>query len=160
MQGKTRGLLIGGAAGAGIIGVCSLTAWFLAGYAFREEHRCGDTNLLTLRPAAVRVFQVSDGKGLLWKITAQHAVMLQQLEYGNIPTGFLQEYPPSQLRARPFIKGERLVTYTATDRRYVRHQGDATGVDAFCGDYYESGPMIGNEPGAPNLKGSDPYVAH
>lgn len=102
----------------------------------------GGRNLLTVaKPAEVESFQVSDGTGaLLWRIEAIGAASsLDRIHYGEVPSGYRQVAPASDLRPRPFASGESLQTETITSLRTFVHTGRAIGPDAFHGGVYEAG---------------------
>lgn len=99
-------------------------------------------NLLTTsRPARVLAFEVRDARGQpLWRISAATPQLVERIEYGKSPVGFVQTAPPSNAPPRAFVSGEELLIITELDSREFRHSGSAVGANAFAGGVWESIP--------------------
>jgi hypothetical protein len=101
-----------------------------------------DANIYTLDGAVgVTLFQVHDSRGdVLWRIRSEKPTSLSDLRYGRVPSGFVQDIPPSGAPPRLFNKGEKLVTVIASPEAIYRHEGFATGPAQFRGGYGETAP--------------------
>src|SRR5690348_13850846 len=82
----------------------------------------------------VRALYVQDTDGrVLWKIsntTGEFAPVLGAIRYGDTPSAFRQEIPPSGT-PRPFVDGEHLEVHLVTEREHFGEGGRARGARSF-----------------------------
>jgi hypothetical protein len=105
------------------------------------EDRCNKGNLIDIvPPTRVEEFQVSDKSDVLWKITSPVPRQIDDLRYGEVPSGFQQVIPPRSARPRPFVTDETLYTKTTTADRVYEHEGIAGSATSFCGGYSVTSP--------------------
>jgi hypothetical protein len=76
----------------------------------------------------------------LWRIHSANPHIIDSVQYGVVPPGFVQDYP---LRngPRPFVKGENLSIETLTRDYIFLHKGVAVGPLQFVGGSYRTAPL-------------------
>ncbi|HTO86132.1 MAG TPA: hypothetical protein VMR54_01205 [Thermoanaerobaculia bacterium] len=106
-----------------------------------------ESNFYTLDgPTEVRYFIVFDANAQpVWKLSAEGAVKIDRIRYGQVPTGFIQEQPALGKPPRALQAGEKLAVVIITEAAAYRHEGQATGSASFRGGYGETSPLRGDK---------------
>ena len=126
-----------------VLAAVTLIAGLGAAWAFLDSGGMpSKKNFLTIaRPAVVESFEIKDVSGkVLWRISTTKPEPLRRLEYGRVPSGYVQETPVDGLSPRALRSGELLNAKTVTPERIFEHQGEAVGTDGFLGGGWESTP--------------------
>ena len=97
--------------------------------------------LVTDRTPVQAIVVCSDTGEVLWRVVsaARAEVNPQQVPYGSVPVGFVQEVP-STGGPRPFRRGEHLQVHVLSATRDMGDAGKATGAREFLTVVNFSGP--------------------
>jgi hypothetical protein len=92
-------------------------------------------------PARIESFEVRDERDVtLWRIQTSRPTELKDIRYPQVPLGFVQVIPEGGIKARKFVNGEILSTFTVAEDHTLLHHGQAVGETGFCGGVYEAAP--------------------
>jgi hypothetical protein len=137
-----RSIVITGVATAiAAASICALYYWVMG-----SEHAYDPANLLRISDTGrIYSFEVVDSNDVtLWRITSSKGAELRRIDYGVIPSAFLQVVPSGPARPRTLVSGEHLKSRTVTETQVLLHEGRAVGVGAMSWGVSTFTPRSGN----------------
>ena len=130
-------------AGAAIVGAL-VVGGLVLGLVFRRELGLDNKNLLSVDSSdRIERFELRDASNtLLWRIVAPEGRAVPRLEYGRLPDGFVQDFPPQNGAPSLPREGESVTSETLTQRDLVLHQCVVVGVREFRCGRWEATPRV------------------